>query len=236
MSAQGKRLFNYTKLIDDVQKKSAKSQEMLSVNLECTAAHISNVKRKKSTFSLDKTLQLLNENDYCIDDYVENDNDIRKRINRDDREILQGIESDLRWSLMQLVLETVRVSHRSAEKNYSDLDHEERKKRIGEHIRQIRLEKNISVETMCKQMQIKKTTYQNIENGSNGTTMENYARIANTLQVPLSFLMSDILRNKDTLIDYQVYQLFSQVNFRERKKLEGMIDELSEVIKKYLES
>lgn len=236
MSAQGKRLFNYTKLIDDVQKKSSKSQEMLSVNLECTAAHISNVKRKKSTFSLDKTLQLLNENDYCIDDYVENDNDIRKRIKQEDKEILQGIESELRWSLMQLVLETVRVSHRSGEENYSDLDHEERKKRISERIRQIRLEKNISVETMCKQMEMKKTTYQNIENGSNGTTMENYARIANTLQVPLSFLMSDTLRNKDTLIDYQVYELFSQVNFRERKKLEGMIDELSEVIKRYLES
>ena len=234
MSKQEKRLFDYTRLIKDVQKKSSKSQEMLSVNLECTAAHISNVKRQKSTFSVDKTLQLLNENDYCIDDYVEDENNIRERVKPEDRERFQGIDSELRLSLVNLVMDTVRVSHRKAEDRYLDLDHEWRKQKIAERIRKIRTEKNISVETMCKHLDVKKTTYQNIENGSNGTTVENYVRIASVLQVPLTLLMSDVVRNKDTLIDYELQQIFSEVNFREKKKLEEMIDSLVVIISQYL--
>lgn len=235
MSKQEKRLFDYTRLIKDVQKKSFKSQEMLSVNLECTAAHISNVKRQKSTFSVDKTLQLLNENDYCIDDYVEDESNTRERVKPEDRERFQGIDSELRLSLVNLVMDTVRVSHRKAEDRYLGLDHEWRKQKIAERIRKIRTEKNISVEAMCKRLDIKKTTYQNIENGSNGTTVENYVRIASVLQVPLTLLMSDVVRNKDTLIDYELHQLFSEVNFREKKKLEEMIDSLVVIISQYLQ-
>ena len=88
---------------------------------------------------------------------------------------------------------------------------------------------------MCKNLNVKKTTYQNIENGSNGTTIENYVRIASVLQIPVSLLMSDVVKNKDTLIDYELNQLFSEVNFREKKKLEEMIDSLVAVVNNYLE-
>lgn len=235
MSKQEKRLFDYTRLIKDVQRKSSKSQEMLSVNLECTAAHISNVKRQKSTFSVDKTLQLLNENDYCIDDYVTEESSVKERVKPEDRERFEGIDSDLGLALMNLVKETVKVSHRTEEDPYLDLDHEWRKQKIAERIRKLRVEKNVSIETMCKSLNVKKTTYQNIENGSNGTTIENYVRIASVLQVPVTLLMSDVVRNKDTLIDYELNHLFSEVNFREKKKLEEMIDSLIAVISHYLE-
>ncbi len=235
MSKQEKRLFDYTKLIKDVQKKSSKSQEMLSVNLECTAAHISNVKRQKSTFSVDKTLQLLNENDYCIDDYVTEESIVNENLKPEDRERFQGLDSDLRVALVNLVMDTVKVSRRKEEDPYLDLDHEWRKQKIAERIRRLRIEKNVSVETMCKNLNVKKTTYQNIENGSNGTTIENYVRIASVLQIPVSLLMSDVVKNKDTLIDYELNQLFSEVNFRAKKKLEEMIDSLIAVVSNYLE-
>lgn len=235
MSKQEKRLFDYTKLIKDVQKKSSKSQEMLSVNLECTAAHISNVKRQKSTFSVDKTLQLLNENDYCIDDYVTEQNVVNENLKPEDRERFEGLNSDLKLALVNLAMDAVKIGSRKEEDPYLNLDHEWRKQKIAERIRRLRVEKDVSVEVMCESLNVKKTTYQNIENGSNGTTIENYVRIASVLGVPVSLLMSDVVKNKDTLIDYQLNQLFSGVNLKEKKKLEDMIDSLIAVINNYLE-
>ena len=232
MYEQRKRLFNYTKLINDIQQTSAKSQENLSVNLDCTATHICNVKRQKSSFSLDKTLMLLNEYDYCIDNYVETNN-TKVMPMYEARKLFHGLNSELQLVLTKLAEEMVKVIHKKPTENYPCLNQEERKSKIAKRIRQIRLEKKISVEAMCRRTQIKKATYQNIENGSNGTTLENYIRIADALQVPVGFLLRDVLKNKDTLIDYSLKQLFSMVNFREQKRLEEMMEEISLVIIKY---
>jgi len=216
----------------DVQKKCGKSLEELSEELNCTAAHMSNVKRGKSTLSLDKVLTLLNNYDYCIDDYMANKMD-NKTDNWDIVEIL-GANGEFELLLVGFVTNFINIFHRKPKTDCYNFTPEERKQKISGRIREERKKKKISVETMCRMTQIKKMTYQNIENGSNGTTAENYGKIAGVLGVPVSFLMRDVIKNKKGLIKYEKAKAVAEMNFRERKILVEMMKEIWEVIVKHM--
>lgn len=95
------------------------------------------------------------------------------------------------------------------------------------------MEKGIPIKEMCKYLNMKETTYRNIENASNRTTIDNYAHIANVLEVPLTLLLSDSLKNKEAMVFYQFEKVFSMMNFIEKRDMKKMMKEMAEVFKKY---
>lgn len=233
MKKQKQRLFNYTKLVTDIQKESKKSQEELSVDLDCTASHISNVKNGKSKFSLDKTLQLLNKYEYCIEDYLESENKMKRYREEEYKEWKQGIDVELLLLLLAQIEIMIKFNHEKTEEKSQHLVYVERIKKISENIYHLRIERGISIKEMCKQLNVKETTYQNIENGSNRTTIDNYAHIAKILNVPLTLLLNDSLKNKEALVDYRLEKIFSKMNFIEKREMKKMMGEVLEVFKKY---
>lgn len=233
MRRQNQKLFNYTKLLTDIQKEYGKSQEELSVDINCTASHVSNVKNGKSTFSFDKTLQLLNKYGYCIEDYLENGNAMTKQMGQEYREWKQDIDIELQLLILNQVEVMIIFNHIRAEERQIDLIGKGKMNNISENIRRIRAEKGISIKEMCKCLNVKKTTYQNIENASNRTTMDNYARIAEILDVPLTLLLSDSLKNKEALISYYLKKILSMMNFVEKREMKKMMEEIVEVLRKY---
>lgn len=233
MNKQDEKLFNYTKLLTDIQKESKKSQEELSVDMDCTASHVSNVKNAKSTFSFDKTLQLLNKYGYCIEDYLKTKDEPTQQIRERYREWKQDIDVELQLLILNQVEVMIHFNHRSTGERQRSLISAEKTKKISENIRRIRTEKGISIKEMCKYLNIKETTYRNIENASNRTTMDKYAHIAKVLGVPLTLLLSDSLKNKEALIYYQLEKLLSMINFVEKREMKKMMKEIAAVLKKY---
>lgn len=233
MSKQNQKLFNYTKLLEDIQKRCKKSQEELSVDIDCTASHISNVKNGKSTFSFDKTLQLLNKYGYCIEDYLENGRNMTKQMKEEYNEWRQDIDVELQLLILNQVEVIIKFNHTKSKEKQMDLISEGKIKKISENIRHIRTEKGVSVEGMCKCLNMKETTYRNIENTSNRTTIDNYAHIAKILDVPLTLLLGDSLKNKEMLVSYRLENVLSMMNFVEKREMKKMMKEMVEVFKKY---
>lgn len=228
-----RRLFDYAKLIADVQKKSGKTQEELSESLNCTPEHISKVKRNKSTFSVDKILQLVNEYNCCIDDYIDNGTN-HKRSEYEEKEGLVEMDSELYLPLLKLANKVVSFDYKDSPEDYLTSDSKERIQKIAKCISKRRMEVGIPVKTMAEKVGVKETTFQNIENGCNGTTIEKYIQISTTLDVALSYLMRDVIKNKDVLIDYELEQIFSQVNFIEKKAVIEMINGMVAVVQQYM--
>lgn len=233
MNKQNEKLFNYTKLLTDIQKESKKSQEELSVDMDCTASHISNVKNGKSTFSFDKTLQLLNKYGYCIDDYLENGNNMTAKVREEYIEWRQDIDVELQLLMLNQVEVMIKFNHAREKERQVDLIDKGKTKKISENIRRIRTEKGISIKGMCNYLNMKETTYRNIENASNRTTMDNYAHIAKILDVPLTLLLGDSLKNKDALVSYQLKKVLSMMNFIEKREMKKMMEEIVQIFNKY---
>lgn len=233
MSKQNQRLFNYTKLLTDIQKEFNKSQEELSVDINCTASHVSNVKNGKSTFSFDKTLQLLNKYGYCIEDYFKNESHRAGDIRENYGEWRQDVDIELQLLMLNQVEIMIKINHAKVKEKQQDWFGEEKTKKIAENIHCIRIEKGISIKEMCKYLNIKETTYRNIENASNRTTMDNYVHIAKILDVPLTVLLSDSLKNKEALVGYRLEKVLSMMNFVEKREMKKMMEEMGEVFKKY---
>lgn len=63
--------------------------------------------------------------------------------------------------------------------------------------------------------------------------MDNYARIAEILDVPLTLLLSDSLKNKEALISYYLKKILSMMNFVEKREMKKMMEEIVEVLRKY---
>lgn len=75
-------------------------------------------------------------------------------------------------------------------------------KRIGDNLRQLRMNKGISVESLAKQIGVSKLTLINIEHGEANPTLSVIWKIANGLNIPITALLSiesdvSIARKKD---------------------------------------
>lgn len=77
-------------------------------------------------------------------------------------------------------------------------------KRIGANLRQFRVNKGISMETLAKQIEVSKLTLIKIEHGEANPTLSVIWKIANGLKIPITTLLSiesdvSIVRKKDAL-------------------------------------
>lgn len=230
MKAQ-KRIFNYVKLLNDVKKRSNKSQIQISEELGCTIIHTSNVRNQKSNYSLEKIIKLMNSGDYCLDDYVELEGRIEISAKGFDEEKFGNINQETIGALQQFIQSCIKINQKKEEKR--EYVNEELAKTAGAKIRQLRKEKRIKADIIAKELGMKEGSYRNMENGSTGTTLDNYAKIAKILEVPLSEIFEEVLKNKKPMIQYRTRQIFEGLSKEEAEKYHKMMEEILQIIKKY---
>lgn len=234
MSKHVKRIFNYVKLLDDVKKQSNKNQVQISEDLGCSIIHTSNVNRERSNYSLEKIIKLINSGSYCIDDYVELEGKIAISSDEFHMEKFSGIHGDILKEVIRFVQSYIQVARREKEK--SEYLNERLIKMAGAKVRQLRKERGIRAGKMAEELNMKEGSYRNMENGSTGTTIDNYARIARICGVPLSMIFEDVLEDKSAILQYELETMFADLQPADVEKYSAMLGELLEVVRKYTES
>lgn len=236
MKVQTKRIFNYVKLLNDIKKRSNKNQAQISEELGCTIIHTSNVKNQKSNYSLEKIIKLINSGDYCLDDYVELEGKISVDMEEFDKEKFGDVNQDILKALFQFLDTYIQVGrNEKMQAKKQEYLNESLVKVAGSKIRQLRKEKGIKTDKMAEMLNMKEGSYRNMENGSTGTTLDNYARIARMLGVPVSVIFEDVLEDKRAVLQYELKQMFTELPITELKRYNEMLDEILEIIKKYSE-
>ena len=234
MKIQTKRIFNYVKLLNDVKKRSNKNQAQISEELGCTIIHTSNVKNQKSNYSLEKIIKLINSGDYCLDDYVELEGKVPVHTEQFDKEKFGDINQNVLKALFQFLGTYIQVGQNEGRQTKKqEYLNENLVKIAGAKVRQLRKEKGIKTDKMAEMLDMKEGSYRNMENGSTGTTLDNYARIARRLKVPVSVIFEDVLEDKTAVLQYELTQMFAELPITETKKYNEMLDEILQIIKKY---
>lgn len=234
MSKHVKRIFNYVKLLDDVKKKSNKNQVQISEDLGCSIIHTSNVNREKSNYSLEKMIKLINSGNYCIDDYVEFEDRIPASSDKFHMEEFSGVHEDILKEAIRFLQSYIQITRREEEqKEKSEYLNGSLIKTAGAKVRQLRKERGIKAGEMAEKLNMKEGSYRNMENGSTGTTIDNYARIARICGVPLSMIFEDVLEDKSAIIQYELEKMFSDLTREDTEKYSAMLGELLEIVRKY---
>lgn len=238
MEKHVKRVFNYAKLLDDVKKQSNKNQVQISEELGCSMIHTSNVNREKSNYSLEKIIKLINSGKYCLDDYVEMEGKVSVALDDFDMEKFEGIHQGILKSLIRFLQDYIEISRQEKEKEKKEKVeylNENLIKIAGAKVRQMRKDRGIRPEKMAKELNMKEGSYRNMENGSTGTTIDNYAKIAKIFGVPLSAIFEDVLEDKTVILQCELMDVFSGLQITNARKYDAMLEELLEIVRKYTE-
>jgi len=229
-----KRIFNYVRLLNDIKKHSHKNQTQISEELGCTIIHTSNVKNQKSNYSLEKIIKLMNSGEYCLDDYVELEGRAAVSDRGFDNERFGRMPQEAVEALQEFIQDYIQISRKEKEKRKKkEYTNEELAKIAGAKIRRIRKAKGIGTDIMAKELGMREGSYRNMENGSTGTTLDNYAKIANILEVPVSEIFEEVLENKKPVIQYRMKRMFEGLSEEEAEMYQNMMEELLEIIRKY---
>ncbi len=226
------RIFDYVKLLDDVKKRSNKNQSQISEELGCTTIHTSNVKRQKSSFSMEKIIKLINSGEYCLDDYIKQERKTEISDYGFHNENFSGISQEVVKVFQEFMQCYIQINQKQ-QQTRKEYTNEELARLAGEKIHRIRIERGIRADIMAKELDMKEGSYRNMENGNAGTTMDNYAKIAKILNVPISEIFEDVLENKKPMIEYRMRQMFEGLTKEEVEKYSEMIEELIQIITKY---
>lgn len=236
MEKHVKRVFNYAKLLDDVKKQSNKNQVQISEELGCSMIHTSNVNREKSNYSLEKIIKLVNSGRYCLDDYVEMEGKVSVSATDFDMEKFADIDQNILKSLIGFLRDYIEISRQEKDKKEKvEYLNESLVKIAGAKVRQMRKDRGIRPEKMAKELNMKEGSYRNMENGSTGTTIDNYAKIAKIFGVPLSAIFEDVLEDKTVILQCELMDVFSGLQITNARKYDAMLEELLEIVRKYTE-
>lgn len=227
------RIFDYVKLLNDIKRRSNKNQSQISEELGCTAIHTSNVKRQKSSYSMEKIIKLINSGEYCLDDYVERKGKTEISNYDFDNKIFNGISQSAVKVFQEFMECYIQINQKEKQQTRKEYTNEELAKLAGEKIHKIRTEQGIRADIMAEELDMKVGSYRNMENGNTGTTMDNYVKIAKILNVPISQIFEDVLENKKPMIEYRMKEMFEGLSREEVEKYSEMIEELIQIIRKY---
>lgn len=222
------RLFDYAKMMNYIRMSTRKNQREISEMLDCTEVHISNVKNHRSSMAVGKIIELVNEFDLCMDEFI----DTKYRSDKFPQYEERSLFGDLEQDEILFLLRCLNEYRKNKEKTVPiEEKHQIRyEKLVGKNIKRIREEKNISVKRMADAISMKTESYQNIESGTYGTTIDNYILLASELEVPVSMLFQDVIKNKKAIISYNIWELFLNTNLEEKERLKLMIEKFSEAL------
>lgn len=228
------QIFDYVKLLNDVKKHSNKSQSQISEELGCTAIHTSNVKRQKSSYSMEKIIKLINSGEYCLDDYVQQERSPKISGQSFDNKNFNGIPQTVIKVLQEFFYCYIQTSQKEKQQQRKkEYTNEDLAKLAGEKIHKIRIEKGIRADKIAQKLGVKEGSYRNMENGNTGTTPENYAKIAKILDISISEIFEEALENKKPIIEYRMRRIFEELSEEEVGKYGKMMEEFIQIVKKY---
>lgn len=226
MNIKKERFFDYAKVIEYIKNTKNKNQREISEELECTEVHISQIANEKSSTTIEKTLKMLNDFDLCIDDFVEEKYRTKLRIKYEDKQLFGNLTDEEIILLIEFIQKYRKV------KENQDIacvpDNRSITKQAGRRIRKLRLERGISEADMARALCMKPESYRNIESGV-GTVMDNYVVIAKVLDIPLAVLFSDFVKNKKSIMQYELKELFGKMGMKERRKVKEFLEVMSTV-------
>lgn len=239
MSNSENRLFRYAELVRAIKLNKGEKQSHISEELGCTEVHVSNVANEKAVFSIERLLKLLNTYDMCMDDFVADSYKVEASTRYEDKQLFGNLSDEE----ILLVLEIVKKRFLEKEnvfredvcygrfgeetKNYREIKEQNRK--IGKKIKELREKKQITAAEMAGGIAIKEETYRNIESGT-GTTYDNYVLIAKKLEVPVSLLFEDYVKNKKAVINYEISELFDSMTLQERQDATRLIEAFVKIL------
>lgn len=226
MSKIENHLFNYKKMLEKIILSQNIKQREISDMLELTTVHVSNVKQEKSALAIEDVLELVNEFDLCLDEFVKEEYRVNKLPEYNEKNPFENMEQE---EILMIVsfLSNLKKYRKREEKHEEQLDF---KKRTGACIKKLRMEQNISEKEMADLIYVKKNSYQNIESGFRGTSLDNYILIAKRLGVPVSKLFEDLIHNKKYIVMYEIWTLFEDMSQKEKRQMRFLVHELAEIM------
>lgn len=235
MSDSENRLFQYADLLKSIKLLRNTKQSQISEIAGCTEVHLSNVANEKAVFSTEKMLRLLNEYDICMDDFVADKYKVPVNVKYEQKQMFGRLSDDE----ILLILEIIKKRYLGRKEENLEFSEElvygknqdkrQKNKTIGRKIKEIREHRHITMEDMAESLSIQIDTYRNIESGT-GTAYDNYVMIAKKLEVPVSILFEDFIRNKKAVINYEISELFDSITPGERQAAMEMIGKFVEVL------
>ena len=224
MNDKKERFFDYAKALESAKHMGRKNQREISEELNVTEVHVSKIANEKSTTTLAKTLKILNDFDLCIDDFVEEPYRTSVRINYEDKKLFGGHTDEEIILLVEYIKKVQQV--RKQQHLFDVEDNKKIAKLVGRRIRQLRKERNIPEEAIAEALAMQPDSYRNIESGT-GTVMDNYVIIAKILNVPMGILFADFVKNKKSIMQYEMGELFQELDMQERKVVKEFLDMVS---------
>lgn len=221
MNGNKERFFDYAKAIESAKYAGNKNQREISEELEVSEVHVSQIVNEKSSTTLAKTLKMLNDFNLCIDDFVEEPYRTKMTVKYEDKKMF-GSLSDA--EIIILIDFIRKFQYLKAHKENTILpDNRSIAKQVGRRIRELRQKRDISERTMAQALAMQQESYRNIESGV-GTVMDNYVVIAKILNVPMGVLFSDFVRNKKSIMQYEMGELFGEIGIQERKSIREFLE------------
>lgn len=227
MSKMEDRLFNYKKMLENILFSKNLKQREISDILDLTTVHVSNVKQEKSALAVEEVLELVNRFDLCMDDFVKENYQVKNMPKYNEKNAFQNMSQD---EILMLVSFLSQLKAFRRNKNVGNEEKVDFKKVTGASIRKLRIEQKISEKEMADLIYVKQNSYQNIERGFRGTSMDNYILIAKRLGVPVSKLFEGVIKNKKYVVLHEIWELFADMTDKEKREMRNLVRELAEIM------
>ena len=97
---------------------------------------------------------------------------------------------------------------------------------IGTKIQEARRNKNYTQEFVAEKVDKSIDTIRGIENGRIVGSMVTLINICNVLEVTLDYIFYDLLKEKDEILDKELYKSFQDLSIEDKKIINTLIEEI----------
>lgn len=97
---------------------------------------------------------------------------------------------------------------------------------IGTKIQEARKNKNYTQEYVAEEADKSIDTIRGIENGRIVGSIETLINICNVLDVTLDYIFYDLLKNKNKILDKELYKSFQNLSLEDKKIVKSLIDQI----------
>lgn len=97
---------------------------------------------------------------------------------------------------------------------------------IGSKIQEARWNKNYTQEFVAEKVDKSIDTIRGIENGRIVGSIETLINICNVLDVTLDYIFYDLLKNKNKILDKELYKSFQNLSLEDKKIVKSLIDQI----------
>jgi transcriptional regulator with XRE-family HTH domain len=201
---------NIGKSIKKLREARNISQHDFSEMCDCSESHISNIERNQTSFSTKSFIKAVNVlkvpmNLVLEEEFIYNE-DVRKKY----MEIVDKYEIEKSLCVLRCIKlvedEITKFNELKKEKDSKDIDFN----KVGNRIKTLRKEKNITVATMAKYLGVNEKSYKNIESNNSCASITKYLKIAKKFEVPLDYIFEDSIINKEYILSHYIEDIYKK--------------------------